>query len=63
MFWCLAVPACLAAALALAALIAPPPRLTLPRAGHVARGCVAMALALAAAALMGLAILLQEALP
>lgn len=62
MVWCLAVPACMAAALALAALLAPPPRIALPRPGRVARGCAATALALVAAALMGLAMLLQEAL-
>ncbi|MCS7288658.1 MAG: hypothetical protein NZ699_05955 [Roseiflexus sp.] len=63
MVWCLAVLAFLAMALALAALVAPPPRIALPRPGHVARGCMAMTLALIAAVLMGLAILLQEALP
>ncbi len=62
MVWCLAVPACLAAVLALATLFAPPLRIALPSPGRLARGCVATALALVAAALMGLAMLLQEAL-
>ncbi|ABU58751.1 MULTISPECIES: hypothetical protein [Roseiflexus] len=61
MVWCLAIPACLAAVLALATLFAPPPRIILPSPGHIARGCVATALMLVAAALMGLAVLLQEA--
>lgn len=62
MVWCLTIPACLAAALALAALLAPPPRIALPRPGRVVRGCAATALALIAVTLMGLAVLLQEAL-
>jgi hypothetical protein len=60
MVWCLAIPACLAAVLALAALLAPP-RIVLPRPGHGARGCLAVTFALVAATLMGLAVLLREA--
>lgn len=61
MVWCLMIPACLAVALALAALLAPP-RIALPRPGRVVRSCAATALALIAVTLMGLAVLLQEAL-
>lgn len=61
MVWCLMIPACLAVALALAALLAPL-RIALPRPGRMVRGCAATALALIAVTLMGLAVLLQEAL-
>ncbi len=61
MVWCLMIPACLAVALALAALLAPP-RIALLRPGRVVRSCAATALALIAVTLMGLAVLLQEAL-
>lgn len=62
MVWCLVVPAYVVAALALAVLFAPAPRVTLPRPTVLVRGCAATVLALIAVMLMGLALLLQEAM-
>lgn len=62
MTWCLTIPAILAALLALAALIAPAPRIERPPPGRLLRGCAASILLLIAGGLAGLALLLQEVL-